>query len=106
MPKGVKNKLKSDIQPVVTEVIKEVIKEVIREVPSPELKDYALYKKLKDCGFPQGGIGSFMESVNSTEKVYVPHVSECYNQFIAEPKEWDKVRDALCRCWIEKNEKH
>ncbi len=113
-PKGSKNKA-SIPHGGTTEVIKEVIiekpieviKEIVVErlVEKKELSGFDLYKKLKDAGFPQGGIGAFEEDLISPEKVYIPHISEVYGQFIADPKDWDKLRDAMCRVWIDKSKK-
>lgn len=65
------------------------------------LEGYALYKSLKDVGFPQGGSGDWLYNPETDEKVYVPHPSELINTYVADPKQWDSVRDILARQWIE-----
>lgn len=90
-----------DLQQQVVEVIKEVFitKEVI--IPEKKLEGFQLYKALKDSGFFQGGVGQFMEDVNGTEKVYIPHASEIYQSFAQDPQGWDTVRDYLARAFLE-----
>lgn len=69
-----------------------------------ELKGFELYRELKARGFPQGGVGSFMEDPNGTEKVYVPHPSEIYASFVGDPSQWNALRDAMIQVWL-KNKK-
>lgn len=66
------------------------------------MKSFEFYKKLKDAGFPQGGVGNWQEDINSTEKVYIPTPSEVYAQLALDPEQWNTVRDALCQCFIDK----
>jgi hypothetical protein len=91
---------------IIQEKIVEVIKEVIRtvEVEKPRLEGYELYAKLRDTGFWQGGVGATMENPSGIDKVYVPEVAELYQSFALDPEGWEKVRDALCRVWIEMHE--
>lgn len=104
-PKGVKNKL-PNVQKEVVEVIKEIFvtKEIL--VPEKKLEGFELYKALKDAGFFQGGIGQFMEDINGTEKVYLPHASEIYQSFAQDPQGWDIVRDYLARAFLELKDKN
>ena len=87
----------SDIQ----ERIVEVIKEVVVQVPEPRLEGFELYKKLAEKGFYQGGMGQWMEDVNGTERVYIPHPTEVITYFIGDPDKWDLMRDAIIRAYIE-----
>lgn len=89
-----------DIQQQIVETIKEIFVERIIEVPQKQLEDFELYAKLRDLGFPQGGMGATMENVNGVDKAYVPEVSEVYQAFILNPDGWGDVRDSLCREWI------
>lgn len=82
------------------EIVEKIV-EIIKYVPEPRLSDWDLYKALKDRNFPQGGVGHFMESPNSSESVYIPHVSEVYQYFIADPFTWDRMRDAIVRAYLE-----
>lgn len=94
-----KDKTETVIQEKIVEVIKEVIPTV--EVEKPKLEGYELYAKLRDVGFYQGGVGTTMENPTGVDKVYVPEVAELYQSFALNPSGWEKVRDALCRVWIE-----
>lgn len=93
-----------DVQQQVVEVLKEVFIERIKEVPQPRLEGYELYAKLKQLGFFQGGVGEYMESVSSTDRVYLPHASEIYASFAQDPQGWDVIRDYLARAFIELHE--
>ena len=108
--KGVKHKkdctrpLKpKDVQAQVVEIIKEVLieKEIVREVEKPPLSDFDLYKALKDKGFFQGGVGQYMESPLTDEKVYLPHASEIYASFAQDPSGWEIIRDYLARAYLD-----
>lgn len=92
-------KPQTDVQQQVVEIIKEVI--ITKEVEKPQLRDFDLYKALKEAGFPQGGIGQYMESPLTAEKVYMPHASEIYAQFAQDPQGWDIIRDYLALAFIE-----
>lgn len=83
------------------EVIVEKIVEKIIEVPAKVLEGFALYKKLKDNGYPQGGMGRFVEDPNGLTKVYIPRPEEIYTHFIADPNGWQALTDTLTRAWIE-----
>ena len=113
-PKGSKNKKvksvknngvieRNDGELTTPEKIKEIFieKEVIRNIPEVRLEGWQLYKSLKDKGYYQGGMGQWMEDPNGTEKVYIPHVSEVYTYFIGNPAQWELMRDALIRAYIE-----
>lgn len=89
-----------DIQTQVVETIREIFVEKVIEVEKPKLEGYALYKALRAAGFPQGGVGHYIQDPNSADSVYVPHVSEVYTQFLADPQQWEALRDAICREWI------
>lgn len=65
------------------------------------MADFKLYKELQKKGFPQGGIGQFIQDPNTNDKVYVPQPGEIYAQFILDPEGWQKVTDALAGVWIE-----
>lgn len=93
-----------DVQQQVVEVLKEVFIERIKEVPQPRLEGYELYAKLNDLGFYQGGVGEYMESVSSTDRVYLPHASEIYASFAQDPQGWAVIRDYLARAFIELHE--
>ncbi len=69
--------------------------------PARQLEGFALYKALQRANFPQGGVGSYMEDPNSTDRVYVPHPSEVYGMFIGDPQQWEMLRDAICRGWLQ-----
>ena len=87
------------------EIIKEIVveKEVIRtvEVEKPKLEGYELYAKLRDIGFPQGGIGAYTENPNGVDKVYIPHPQEVIAFFIGDPDKWEGMRDGIIRTYIE-----
>lgn len=93
-----------DVQQQVVEVLKEVFIERIKEVPQPRLEGYELYAKLKQLGYFQGGVGEYMESVSSTDRVYLPHASEIYASFAQNPEGWNVIRDYLARAFIELHE--
>lgn len=57
-----------------------------------------LFKAARDAGFPQGGVGNWRDVNN--ERIYVPHPSEVYNQFIADPVQWEEMAEAMLRVWI------
>lgn len=59
----------------------------------------ALYKAIKDAGFPQGGVGNWLDVNN--ERLYIPHTSEVYNQFIADPDGWVLMTESMLRVWLE-----
>lgn len=102
-PKKRGRPVKVDVQKQVVETIREIIveKEIIKEVPVKQLSDFDLYYALKQVGFPQGGIGEFMESPLTDEKVYLPHASEIYTQFAQDPAGWNVIRDYLARAFLE-----
>lgn len=62
---------------------------------------YNLYKQLKDKGFPQGGSGSFLVDPKTDERVYIPKVEEILTQYVGDPKDWDKMVEAMTRVWID-----
>lgn len=62
---------------------------------------YNLYKQLKAAGFPQGGQGTWIQDPESDEKVYVPSSSEIFALFLGDPKDWQKMTDAMARVWID-----
>jgi hypothetical protein len=93
-------KVAQEARQIAKEVV-ETIKEVIKYVPEPRLEGFALYKALKDKGYYQGGMGMYMEDMNGTEKVYVPHTSEVYAYFLGDPDKWEALRDAMIRAYIE-----
>lgn len=95
------DKITIGFEPEIKEIIVEKIVEKIIEVPKKELKGFALYKKLKDLRYPQGGMGRWVEDPNSTEKVYIPRPEELYTQFIGDPSQWQELQDTLARVWIE-----
>jgi len=66
---------------------------------------YKLYAELRDAGFPQGGVGTWVNSYDMKDKAYVPHPQELYSHFIADPEGWDKMRDAMAQAWIENHSK-
>lgn len=121
-PKGSKNKPKENppkkewkgkavnipvnLKPDIQEKIVEVIKEVIKEVPEKKLGGFELYVEMKNAGFPQGGVGTWQEDYNGTERVYIPHPSEVYQMFLANPEQWDAMRDAICREWLRNRNGH
>lgn len=90
-------------EPVVEIQYIEKVTEIVREVlvEKPVLEGFALYKKLKDERYPQGGMGEWWEDPNGTDKVYVPRPEEIYTHFLGNKQEWDELRDALVRVWIE-----
>lgn len=90
-------------EPVVEIQYAEKIVEIVREVAveKPVLEGFALYKKLKDERYPQGGMGEWWEDPNGTDKVYVPRPEEIYTHYLGNKQEWDELRDALVRVWIE-----
>ena len=65
------------------------------------LEGFALWKALKDAGYPQGGGGNFYEAHDSFEKAYVARPEELYTQFLSDPAGWDLLRDTLARAWLE-----
>lgn len=85
------------------EVIKEVLVEKIVHVQVEKklLKDWALWKALKDAGYPQGGGGNYYEAHDSFEKAYVARPEELYSHFLGDPEAWDLLRDTLARAWLE-----
>ncbi len=91
------------IQQKVVEVIKEIIIEKIIEVEKPRLEGYELYAKLRDIGYPQGGMGNIMENPNGVDKVYVPHANEVMSFFVGDPDKWEAMRDGVIRTYIEIN---
>lgn len=70
-----------------------------------KLEGYRLYKKLELSGFPQGGVGNWKLDKDGENKVYVPHPSEVYQQFVSDPAGWEEMADAMVRVWIKWEEK-
>lgn len=62
---------------------------------------YPLYKELKECGFPQGGTGTWLQDPNSDDKVYVPELSELISTFLGDPPAWIKLKEAVTKAWIQ-----
>lgn len=103
--KGSKNKVKAE-KPTAEhkfdkpQILEASITLAADEAPK-QLDGWNLYKALSDAGFPQGGVGNWMSNEDGTQKVYIPHPSEVYNQFIANPSEWETMGAAMCRVWLE-----
>lgn len=71
----------------------------VEDVPKV-LDGWDLYDALRAKGFPQGGVGNWMYNEFGTDKVYVPHPSEIYNQYIADPGDWELMTIAMSRVWL------
>ncbi len=71
-------------------------------VPSqrqPESR-FDLYKRLKEAGYPQGGGGQYMGDPDSNVKVYIPTYQELLTHYVADPKDWELMVDAITKVWI------
>lgn len=94
-----------DIQQQIVEGIREVFVERIIRLPEERLSGYALYKKLAQTGFPQGGGGTIVLNEEGTDSAYIPRPEELYNSFIGNAEHWQVLIDSLARAWIENSEK-
>lgn len=103
-PKGSKNKPKVQVSVPPVDAPKDIVSGVVKTIPdtepAPELQAFELYRTLRDAGFPQGGVGNWLYNEFGTDKVYVPHASEVYNQFVADPDGWEKMTEAMARVWL------
>lgn len=59
------------------------------------------WQQLKEAGFPQGGVGTWLKDPNSDEKYYIPHPAEVYQLFIANPQDWEKMSEAMAKIWLQ-----
>lgn len=89
----------SNTQKQIVEVIKEVLTTI--EVERPVLEGFELYAQLRDTGYPQGGVGQYVENVNGIDKAYIPHPHEIIDHFLGDPELWEKMRDGIIRTYLE-----
>lgn len=89
-----------DLQEQVVAATAVIVKEVSGGLSANPLEGYALYYALKQAGYPQGGLGTYVEDPYTLEQAYKPHPTEIYTQFFGDPALWEKMTDAICREWL------
>lgn len=73
----------------------------VPDVFDAPLEGYELYAELRDNGFPQGGVGNWIFNIHGTQKAYIPHPSEVYQQYIANPDDWEVMTAAMSNVWLQ-----
>lgn len=95
--KGSKNKPKKEVSQI-TKVTNEYLSKTWVEDTLKKIDLKSIWQQLKEAGFPQGGVGNWLQGEN--DRYYIPSPSEIYQHFIADPAGWEDMSKAMATVWL------